>query len=503
MRLKPKSPYNGLTVVLSNPSRFDKASLLSANGGYIFQQAIAPLSRFACDIRTKEEMSDLLPETKCILLLGESAMHTWCPDTVGNTLNELRGTPLYFNKNIPCIASYFPQDCADIKNYEAEFNKQTDEAEIIENEDDEGDDKRRHGRTKRKNYGFWLNKDVAKCKQILANIWVLIKDENKFDYCIYPKLDLVVSLLKGIENKLLFIDIETDMQRNMLCFSFNAEGCSTIYVVPVLSPDYTLAYTNLHHIFAALAYCAKRNTLVAHNGAKFDFPILMDKYRIPLFKLEDTLLMMHRCFPDVEKSLGHCGSLWTWLPFHKDEGNVGYNTISQAQQMWQYCGKDVNALVQIYYAIKKYAKTIPGLTASINQANESILPYMIMSLQGIRYDNKEIESIWNYNDRMMKQYLRLLEYLVGKETLEKIRGKGKSVMPTSNKQCCEYFHNLLGYPVVARGKEKADGTRSPSLGKKAIFKLRLKQENPVLDIVIAYRELAKESSSLRFEPWKE
>ena len=75
-------------------------------------------------------------------------------------------------------------------------------------------------------------------------------------------------------------------------------------------------------------------------------------------------------------------------------------------------------------------------------------------------------------------------------------------MPGSNLQCVRYFHEMLGYPVVAKGKETKDGTKNPSLGKKAMYKLRLKHDNPVIDICLAYRELQRESGSLNFLPWE-
>ena len=66
---------------------------------------------------------------------------------------------------------------------------------------------------------------------------------------------------------------------------------------------------------------------------------------------------------------------------------------------------------------------------------------------------------------------------------------------------------MLDYDVVGYGKEREDGTRKPSLGKENIFKLKLSLAkegivNPVLDFVIAYRELQTESGYLKFLPWK-
>jgi hypothetical protein len=392
-----------------------------------------------------------------------------------------------------------------MQDYESKHNPLSDhyeDAEYSEEDEDEEseDDKRRHGRTKRRNFGFWLTKDVAKCKRILLYGLPEVKEP---EYIIYPRQEQAIELLTARKNEFLYFDCETDCEFNITVFAFSFDS-KTIMVVPCLLPDYSWAYDGLPFIFKALAIAIRDNTLVAHNGADFDFRVLADKYRIPIGKkVYDTLLAQHRCFPEQEKSLGHCTSLWTWEPFHKDEGDVPYNCLTNAQKIWQYCGKDVFTMALIREAIDAYASKMPGVADSIKQANESIKSYLTCSLQGIRYNKTALESIMKENDRMMNQYLRFLDILIGPETLKCIRGKGKSSMPGSNVQCCRYFHDLLGYPVVGKGNERKDGTKGASLGKKNLFKLRLKQENPTIDICLAYRETGKETGTLKFTPYKE
>lgn len=505
LKSPPKLGYSGLTIVLSNPSRFDDRELLSANGGWFFNnRCLQPeLNRYQCEIRIADDKSPLLPNTRTVILAGESALKKWLPG-VENSLNEVRGS-LFTRDNITYIPSYFPQDCVDLKDYESEHNEQVlnnSNGEIYQSEDDKdsdaSEDKRRHGYTKRRNFGFWLIQDCKKIKRILKHgpAETIIPE-----YVIYPSVDDIINLLTTTKNEYLDFDIETDCNFNILCFSFSFTT-KTVYVVPTLLPDYSFAYSALHQIYRALAIAIRDNILVAHNGANFDFFVLAYKYRIPIYRVYDTMISHHRCFPEVEKSLGHCTSLWTNESFHKDEGDVPYNSLSNAKQVWNYCGKDVFTMGLIRQSINTYAKRNPGLEDSIQQANDSIKPYLIMQLMGIRYKQEAIDKLIDYNDRMCNQFLRWLNILIGADTLKLIRGHGKSAMPGSNPQCVEYFHNLLGYDVVGRGKERKDGTKGPSLGKENIFKLRLKVENPVLDIVIAYRELIKETGTLKFNPWK-
>ena len=106
------------------------------------------------------------------------------------------------------------------------------------------------------------------------------------------------------------------------------------------------------------------------------------------------------------------------------------------------------------------------------------------------------------NDRLMMHYIRVINILIGEGGLESIRKvtKKAKAFPGSNKQCCIYFHDLLGYAVVARSLL----TQQPSLGQQAMFKLALKYpDNWVIVFTILYRQVQKEYSSLKFQAWKD
>ncbi len=260
-----------------------------------------------------------------------------------------------------------------------------------------------------------------------------------------------------------------------------------IYCVPVLDIHYRSFYDRLPHIFKALTIAFKNNCVVAHNGAVFDFFIFAYKYGIPIGRnVYDTLVANHRIYPEVEKSLGHCISLHTYLPYHKNEGTHEYRTLSQAEQLWSYCNKDVYGMMLVHLAQLAHASKDSGLMASIEQAMRSIRPYLICSLTGIKY-NEEKRKKWIENsDKLMMQYMRIMQIL-----------HGKSVEPLiSNKKCVEYFHNRMGYSSVKRTPKG-----NPSLSADALFKLRLHNENPVIDTLLAYRRKQKETGVLGFKPW--
>lgn len=502
LRNKPRLTYSGLTIILSNPSRFDITNLLSGPANPLFNNhCLRPdFNLMQCDIRVMEDTSEFLPNTKCILLLGEAAMHKYCPNTRNNSLNEMRGSPLEVN-GIPAYASFFPQDATDIKNHEANINKES--KEYTGNEDyeteNEGDEKD-FSPTKRGNYAFWLKRDVWKAKQVIKNKPFPIRQGI---FHIYPSADEVIISLTSTKGKYLYFDIETDYEeQNLLCFSYSFDGVN-VYSVPALDNNYQWAYSSVHFIMRALAIAIRDNTLVAHNGASFDFFVLGYKYHVPVYKCYDTMLAMHRCFPDVEKSLGHCTSYWLNTRFHKDTDSRAYMTREHMMQKLNYCAKDVHTMAGIHEEITKYARTIPGLDGSIQCAMDSIRPYLLMSLQGIRYNQEKVDKKKNENDRLMMQYIRMIKLLMGETADEACRKQIKvkaKAFPGSNTQCCHYFHEQLGYAVVARSLK----TQKPSLAKKAMFRLALKYpNNPIVTLVCAYREVAKEYGALKFIPFRD
>ena len=509
---------------MSNPSRFDTRVLLSANSGEWF---CTQLSKHCGQTRYSAEITDLdsfnqsgrkiREGTKAILLLGERSQRE--VGGANTSLGENRGCPLFFN-GIPCVSSYLPIDTHDMVDHERRLNphlknrgmSETGEQLEGESEDDDGGDsdvKTRHGRTSRGNYRFWLERDLEKVGRVLKTGGFRVHSTP--DYRIFPSAEEAITELSTHKDEDFFLDIETDSDLNITCFGFTFGANNPVFTVPLLRYDYSTAYSATGQILRALCKAMARNNTVAHNGSSFDFFVIPYRYGIPVgVRLSDTLLMQHRAFPEIEKSLGHVISLYTDLPYHKDEGVFEPRNTQQEQSLWSYNAKDVYAMREVYYSMREYAVNIKGLTESWQQVNDSIYPYLTATLQGIAYDEEMVVCNLKDNDRSMNGLLRLLTAAVGKERLEEIRGSGSSDMPTSSTQCCRYFHDMCGYPIQGYGKVqkrgKYEGKRAPSLNEKNFLKLVMKMAdkgvvNPVIDIVLAYRGIAKESSMLKFEPW--
>ena len=498
LRNKPTFKYNGLTIFMSNPSRFDKTKLVEGGAADMFlaKECLAPhTNRFCCDIRLIDSMNEpLLEGTKCVLLLGQRA-HTLYTK-LDTSVDEHRGNPIIVN-GLPCISTFSLQDCMDTKNYEKDYIEEQDKAVPADEFNSDGEEEhvasKGRQKTARANYRFWVKHDIQKMLSILLNDGKIPKIyEGEPTYHVYPSADVIIDLLSKTKNQDLFFDIETDFDSiDMRCFAFSfGNDPLNVYIVPTLNTDYKPAYDRLPHIIRALTIAIRDNCLVAHNGSSFDFFVLAYLYNISIgSRVYDTLLAQHRILPEVEKSLGHCISYYTYEPYHKNEGEHGYYNHQQAQQLYLYCGKDVFTMWLIKREQDKMAARDLGLSDSIKWAMRSIKPYLTMTLLGLHFNAEERLAWIKESDRLMTQYLRLMRIMCGPKVPPLI----------SNKSCTEYFHNQLGYPVVSRSLK----TGNPGLAEDNLLKLRLLVDNPVIDVLIKYREKQKETSTLMFKIWME
>ena len=493
MRTPPTYTYRGLTVILSNPSRFDKQRLLTGAAGYYFNsECLQPeMNLLQVDVRTVDHKEPLLPDTKCLLVLGEPAMRRLLPQTATLSLHTQRGAPFIYN-GIPVICSYFPQDCMDIIDYEGAYN----ELHNAQSEDTDADEATSSGKdrnkTKRKNWKFWLQRDTKKGLAIVKADG-RIPQEPDHHPIIYPTLPEVRSYLLDRGTASVYIDIETDLAQNIYCIGVGRDDDSSVMVIPFHRHNLSLAYGHSTAcVLGWLSRCMANHETVFHNTA-FDLYVLAGKYNCYFgARCYDTMLAQHRCFPEAEKSLGHCIAQWLYLPYHKDSHILTPHNEHEERQLYTYNAKDVWTTRLVRERIDAYAARIPGLSASIAQANASIRPYLINTLMGVRYSETVRMDIVLENDKLMGQYLRLIRLLAG-----------EAFLPSSPKQCIDYFYEKLGYPICGRTNEGA-----PSLNEAAMQKLKLKLvdmkiTNPVIDICLAYRQLKKETGTLNFTPWRE
>jgi len=486
MEHPPLLPYSGLTIILSNPSRFDLETkkLLSGNAGSWFKSEIHRAigkSWIACDIRLAGNSSPLRAGTKVVLCLGIVAQTQYMKTST--TLGQQRGCPVVID-GVIYTSSFPPQDAFDVIDYETAYGV----GEEADNTKDFGKEKGKHGKTSRSNYRFWLINDLAKCGRWLRNG---LMPSKKLEYI---RTTDYSPLLNITSDDTLYFDLETDHVLRIRCIGYAINDGPT-YCIPLLKPPFTHEVSALHTAQTLRAFAIahrKARRVVAHNGSNFDWIVLAWRYKLDIIRwnLWDTMLCAHRIYPDIEKSLGHQISLHTDEPYHKDSGV--YNPTNEAEQaaLLFYCAKDVHTMRMVYQAQLNHTLCL----RSMEQANASIVPYLRMCLRGFPVLVDGLQTIISNNDRLMTQMIRWGRILTGVED-------GKFL--GSNLQQVDYFHNKMGFPVVKKSKK----TGKPSLDKEAIYDLALKLSSdnihsPVLDLVLKYRSLQKESGDNNFTLWQ-
>lgn len=496
-RVLPQTPYNGLTIALSNPSRFDLSDgrlLTGLARGFAMESLYPHFMLSGCDIRSKEYLvsKPLLNNTKGILVCGENALKLALGlEGVGLTLHQSRGyvfkNPQLFGDAF-LIPTYLPQDCIDPVNWEGKKNQELikENASIEIEEGAEEDGGKNYSPTKRSNYRFWFKQDVQRLIYLVQN-GSIPKEPEVFYY-------LNVSI-KELENDLasytgpIVLDIETSMEYvgAITCLSFGLIKPDGIHVYGFTWLDYNLQCTlsprDKLGFIKLINLMFSKHEIVVHNGG-FDLFILLAGYSIkPPRWVFDTMLAHNRKYLGTEKSLGHCMSLYTWQKYHKDEGYFFPKNSTQERKLLEYNAKDV------YGTALVYLKLVENETPSMEQANNSLVPYLWTSFIGLNIDTEELEALLKLNQRKLDFITRVLGILTG---IPKFNAG-------SSQQCAVYFHDMLLYEVI----KYSEKTKKPSVDINVLYKLRLNYpENPVINFIITYRAIAKENGSLKINLWK-
>ncbi len=470
MNTPPSAPYSGLTVMLDRPSRLDNTHLLTGTARDWFADdcLVAGHTLASIDVRDLACTLPVLPNTRKLALLGPK-----CAQKFGGSLGQ-HGYPLWLKDGIHAVASFDPQECNDHRT--VTFDKDSDD-----DDDDDGDNKD-SAPTRRKNWRFWTRWHMNKLCS-----WPIPEYQPMLPY-VNPPLEEICRILDETHDQFLYLDIETSRINNcLLCIGFSTSSrWPAIYVVPIYRAAGTLAHLSIAKLYRSFARAFLRNTVVAHNGEGFDFFVLRCFYKFPWpIRVYDTMIANHRCFPESEKSLAHVIAQWTFLPYHKDEIVDPYN-YKQEQQLWHYNAKDVYTMKLVHDMQAEYVARDVGLQASIQQAMDSIIPYNDMTRVGmeinmprlaVKADKLKVErDFWG----------RIARILVGKE-----------FNPGSSDQCRKYFFDKLNYEPLEKTK---DG--KSKIGSKQLYQLQLKYRNPLIPVVLKYREAAKDLSMLECERWE-
>lgn len=454
-----------LTIYYPPYSRFDKENGLvpfsGAPGRMFIHRTIDTVPNLEVTIRPQPEWH-ARPTTTHALILGADACGALLSD---RNINKHRGYRKTLHHS-QAIVTYSHLDSWDFKDEDDEDSQDGDDKDVAI--------------TKRSNYLYWALRDF---KKLFTPTAPHSARQTELNPSARQMADLLDRAPTGLH---ISLDIETRVQDNTLdCIGFGLllPKATYIYTFPIYGPDNLLRHSrpDIARFWRSFYHALLRPDLVwvGHNLA-FDLSILHHHYHLPFpRRIHDTMLTMHRDNPFVDKSLSHAISAYTDAN-ENHKGNLVPN-ISDAnfRQLLVYNADDVYWTGEVY---KRQPKS-----PAVDQVNDSQYVCLMMSFTGIEIDTQAREEKISSLTLKTGQLLRIIRILSGRPEFN----------PNSGKQIADYFYTHLTYepPALTDAGE-------PATDEKSLLKLQLKQPNPLIPLILAYKAASKEESMLNFTPYE-
>jgi uracil-DNA glycosylase family 4 len=198
----------------------------------------------------------------------------------------------------------------------------------------------------------------------------------------------------------------------------------------------------------------------------FDSHFLLKRYGIRVENVDDTMIAQHTIMSEFPKGLDFIASIWTDIPYYKDEGKKFFKAGGAFETLWTYNCTD--ALVTAEAHSKQMERLLKmGNEATYERGRKLIQPLCYMMEHGIKIDVDEMKRRKETTESEIIQLKEELNTLVGRE-----------INPLSPKQLQQYFYTELGNkPYTKQGSVTTDEKALKRLARKGI-----KAASVVLDI---------------------
>lgn len=283
--------------------------------------------------------------------------------------------------------------------------------------------------------------------------------EDPREYILAPSMKEACGYLdecmeRGLTGDYIGFDIEV-ASREVSCISFAHQG-GTVISIPFVnqSKDY---FTPDQEVLIWKKIAAlledERIEKVAQN-ASFDVTFLYRRYGIRTRNLHDTMIAQAILYPEFDKGLGFITSVYTTMPYYKDEGKEGIakagqtlKTLGSQEAFWLYNAKDsivlVEALPRMLEELKKQGNY------PIYLAQKTLIePFLYMTERGVRMDTDGLLRESRDAEAKLKELNAAVRDLVGYD-----------LNTRSPKQLLNFFYTERRHkPYLKGGKPTTDET---------------------------------------------
>lgn len=314
------------------------------------------------------------------------------------------------------------------------------------------------------------------------------------DYIIRPTLDETFEFIEMCRGaKRVGADIEV-ARREVSCISLSpTEGNSLkpsrqAISIPFWSPSqgHLMTPPEEAEVWRALANLFQETEVIFHNAA-FDFVFLYQKYGISIPRIQDTMIAQAILWPDFAgrgnmikgKSLAFTTSIYTNMPYYKDEGKEvmlkqGKTYADDDTQFWLYNAKDAVVLPEILHAQERDLRRANNYETYQRQL-KTLHPICFMSAYGMRVDLEAIKE----EKKLEQENLNSLTKEIQEEA-------GWEVNLNSPKQLKELFFDQLGEtPTLHQGRISTNEDCLKTIARRG------KKGSSIASKMLEYRKLAK------------
>lgn len=285
-------------------------------------------------------------------------------------------------------------------------------------------------------------------------------------------------LLVGRLGNPIAYDIEVDVfNGEMTCISFAYSSTDVISIPFTCEHGDYFTIPQEAEIIRMIAKILEDPTIpILGQNLAFDCHYMLRKYGIKTTNIHDTMVAQKTLLPDYPVGLHFICSLYTDLPYYKDDGKYWLKGIGSWENGWIYNAKDSVVCAEAY------PQQMDSLYKQHNydayeRKRRSILPYVFMMEHGIRINLASMKEEYDQKGREMESTLKELHLKCG-----------FPLNPNSPKQVADYFYKVKRLPAY---KNKAGNTTTDEKALKRIAR----KGHPEASLILRLRGLGKERST--------
>ena len=289
----------------------------------------------------------------------------------------------------------------------------------------------------------------------------------------------------GMLGNIISYDIEVDVfNGEMTCISL-AYSPEDVISIPFIYErgDYFTIKQEAEVMLKIAKIIEHPNIPVCGQNLCFDAHYMLRKFGIRARNLHDTMVAQKILLPDYPVGLHFICSLYTDLPYYKDDGKYWLKGIGNWERGWRY-----NALDSVICAdaLPKQLRDIEkqGNYYTYLRKTKSISPYVYIMERGIKINVATMTAAYNNMggeaDKVLKELHKLCEFPLN---------------PNSPKQVKEYFYEQKRIPKYYKWvMDKGKRVKRTTADEKALKRIARKG-HPEASLILKLRGLGKERAT--------